>query len=239
MKKIFFINIIMMVFLSSCAQLYDMGGKGIEDSEVVFNVENGEVSCYDIVHEYFSDEEIELLNKRVSSIKFVNKPNEKWFGITYWYQLKVNVDGDIHYCDIDFLGKDSTMYNCDIEINTAVFDKWYEKDPSDAKEYMMEVTLIHELCHVIWSDPNAPPADESVPSAVSRKGHNEYWYSNYKSKVIRFVEDHDMQKYRIASALSKYGYEEFGSEYNYIYGARSAVSSGHEFHCSCGGVHYE
>lgn len=235
MKKIFFINIIMMVFLSSCAQLYDMGGKGIEDSEVVFDIDGGEISCYDIVHEYFSDKEIELLNRRVSSVKFVNKPNENWFGITNWYQMKVNVDGNINY--IDFNSDDPDMYNYDIEINKSVFDEWYKNDPSDAKIYMMQVTLIHELCHVLYSGPDAPPADESVPSEVSRKNHNEEWYNKYKSKVIRFVEDHDMQKYRIASALSKYGYEQFGSEYNYIYGARS-VSSSHEFHCSCGGVHH-
>jgi hypothetical protein len=236
MKKIFFVNImIILMSLTSCAQLYDMGGKGIEDSEVVFDVEDGEISCYDIVHEYFSEREIELLNRRVSSVKFVNKPNEIWFGITNWYQMKVNVDGNTNY--VGFGSDDPDMYNYDIEINKAVFDEWYKNDPSDAKVYMMQATLIHELCHVLYSGPDASPADESVPSAVSRKGHNEEWYNKYKSKVIRFVENNEMQKYRIASALSKYGYEEFGSEYNYVYGARSAVS-GHEFHCSCGGVHH-
>ena len=222
-SKFFFISIIV-IMLVSCTMTVDMEGEGIDNCEILFTNDNGEINCRDLINKYFSESEIEILNKRVQSVRFVEKDTDNNFGTTYWYTMKfpsslVEIVGNKHYCKI--------------ELNLTTFDKYYKTDTSDAKDFMIQVTLIRELCHVIWSGPDAPAADETVPSAVSRKGHNEFWYYGYKDKVINFVNNNNMQAYRIKSALSKYGYEEFGSEYDYIPGARCITSSSINRHDDC------
>ena len=206
-------TIVVMMMVSSCELfVIDMHGEGIDSCEMSFVTDSdGNIDCRELINRYFTEDEIKILNKRVRSIGTVRWSNSTILGqTTWWYRATVDAIGNY-------------PYYCDIVINEELFDSKYAFDTSDAKLFMIQVTLLHELCHVLWSDPYAEPADESVPSAVSRKDHNEEWYYGFKEKLVEFVNNNKMQKYRIKSALSKYNYEKFGSEYNYIRGCRSVV----------------
>jgi len=221
---------IVVMMVSSCSVFdLDMHGEGINNCEMSFVTDDdGNIDCRELVNRYFTEDEIRILNERVRSIKTVRWYNSNILGQTDWW----------HYYIPEAVG--NYPYLCDIVINTELFDEKYAFDTSDAKLFMIQVTLLHELCHVLWSDPYAEPADESVPSAVPRTGHNEEWYYGFKDKVVEFVSNNKMQKYRIKSALSKYNYEKFGPEYGYIRGCRSVDEMLDEFdECeTCGGVFY-
>ena len=232
MRKINIVLIITMMFMiSSCSFDFDndMCGEGIDSCELSFVTDNdGNINCRELICRYFTESEIKTLDKRVRSIR-IDRWSERVFGKTYWWYNPV----------ADAVG--NYAYTCEIVLNEEIFDDVYEYETSDAKLYMIQVTLIHELCHVLWSDPNARPADESVPSAVSRKNHNDEWYYGFKDKVVEFTDNNNMQKFRIKDALEKYGYEEFGPEYDYIPGCRALNviddCCDHDLD-SCGGVIY-
>ena len=222
------ITIIILTMVSSCSSfICDEHGDGINSCELSFATDNGNINCQELIDKYFTEDEIQILDERVSSIKTVKWPEENIFGRTYWnYNPAADVVGNY-------------PYTCEIVLNETKFDEIYASDISDAKLYMIQITLLHELCHVLWSDPYAKPADESVPSAVSRKNHNDEWYYGFKGKVVEFTTTNHMQKFRIKAALEKYGYEKFGSEYNYIKGCRSLDESNDDDCCElCGGVIY-
>ena len=230
MKNIKLVMIaIITLLLASCSNImsvkeYHLDGDGIDSCKIDFITDEGFVNCRKIIDEYFNEDEIKVLNKRVKSIYFVEK-DERWFGSTVWFRLKQADEGN--------------LYVADIQLNKAEFRKAYASDESDAMYYMYEVTLIHELCHLIYSDPEAPVAEESEKAIVSRKGHNHEWYDSFKNKVFKFIEDNNMQLYRAYAALAKYGYEDFnGKEYNYIPGHRSVSHFDFDIDCCCGGVHY-
>jgi hypothetical protein len=225
------LTVVMLMMVSSCSVFeIDMRGEGIDGCEMSFVTDSdGNIDCRELVNRYFTKEEIKILNERVRSIKTVRWSNSNILGQTDWWNFYIpNLVGN-------------NPYLCDIVINEELFDHKYASDTSDAKLFMIQVTLLHELCHVLWSDPDAKPADESVPSLVSRKGHNDEWYYGFKAKVEEFIANNNMQKYRIKSALSKYGYEKFGPEYGYIRGCRSVLDELDEMldECeTCGGVFY-
>lgn len=222
------IVLISMLMVSSCAFDFDtdMHGEGINSCELSFVTDNEEnINCRELICRYFTESEIAILDKRVRSIR-IDRWSERVFGKTYWWYNPV----------ADAVG--NYPYTSEIVLNKEIFDDVYKYEASDAELYMIQVTLIHELCHVLWSDPNSKPADESVPSQVSRKNHNDEWYYGFKDKVIAFTTNNNMQKFRIKDALAKYGYEKFGPEYNYIPGCRAINAVSDECcNCeSCGGV---
>lgn len=231
MKRFNIVLIIsIMLSVSSCAFDFDndMHGEGIDKCEISFVTDNsGNINCRALISKYFTESEIRILDKRVRSISIVEL-NTDIFGRTIWWYNPV----------ADIAGNDK--YSCEIILNIKLFDKVYNDNSSDAKLYMLQVTLLHELCHVLWSDPDIPPVDETVDSEVSREGgHNETWYHSFKEKVMKFVSNNQMQKFRIKSALEKYGYEKFGPEYNYIPGCRALNIIDEHCDCdSCGGVIY-
>ena len=224
---------ISMIMASSCSNGFeiadtDMHGKGIDECELSFVTDSdGNIDCRELISRYFTEDEIRILDRRVQSIKTVRWPEKNIFGQTDW----------IYHSEADAIG--NYPYTCDIVLNEELFTNNYKNKckykygNSDANLFMIQETLIHELCHVLWSDPYAEPADESVPSAVSRKYHNEEWYYGFRKKLVEFTTNNKMQKYRIKFALSKYNYEKFGSEYDYIINYRAAVVEESYECCDC------
>lgn len=51
-SKFFFISIIT-IMLVSCTMNVDMEGKGIDECEILFTNDNGEINCRDLINKYF------------------------------------------------------------------------------------------------------------------------------------------------------------------------------------------
>lgn len=143
--KRFGIIILISMLLVSCAFDFenDMRGEGIDSCEISFVTDNeGNINCRELVRRYFTEDEIRILDKRIRSIQ-TSRWSEKVFGKTYWwYNPVAEIAGNY-------------AYTCEIILNEELFDNVYASDISDAKLYMIQVTLIHELCHALWSDPNS------------------------------------------------------------------------------------